>query len=108
MKKIIIKIIKLINFKKNIPVIVQNFFNKKILILAWVNKYCLLESYFFKKTCYWSRSKNSSWRKGQTSNNIQIIKKIIFDCDLDSIIFLIIQKNNSCYFNTKSCFNYIL
>ncbi|AFP83570.1 phosphoribosyl-AMP cyclohydrolase [Candidatus Carsonella ruddii] len=108
MKKIIIKIIKLIKLNNIIPVIVQNYFNKNILILAWVNKYCLLESFFFKKTCFWSRSKNFCWRKGQTSNNIQIIKKIIFDCDLDSIIFKIIQKNNSCYFNTKSCFNYIL
>ncbi|XOD38887.1 MAG: phosphoribosyl-AMP cyclohydrolase [Candidatus Carsonella ruddii] len=103
------KVIFLISWKKKIiPVILQNFYNKKILSLVWMNKFCLIESFFYKKPCYWSRSNFNFWRKGYFSNNIQIIKKIFFDCDIDSFIYNILIKKNSCHYNLISCFNYIL
>ncbi|MBY0585514.1 phosphoribosyl-AMP cyclohydrolase, partial [Candidatus Carsonella ruddii] len=70
--------------------------------------YCFIESFFYKKPCYWSRSKNFFWRKGYFSNNLQIIKKILFDCDIDSFIFQIIPYFNNCHKNKISCFNYTL
>ncbi|ATX33530.1 hypothetical protein CUN91_01050 [Candidatus Carsonella ruddii] len=103
------KILFLVIWKKKLfPIILQNFLNKKILSLVWINKFCFIESFFYKKPCYWSRSKLIFWRKGYYSNNIQIIKKIFFDCDIDSFIFIIFIKLFSCHYNLISCFNYLL
>ncbi|XZR52907.1 MAG: phosphoribosyl-AMP cyclohydrolase [Candidatus Carsonella ruddii] len=109
MNKFIYKIFFLVNWKKKIfPVIVQNFFKKNVLMFAWLNKWNLLENYFFKKTCFWSRSKKKNWRKGITSNDIQIIKNIYFDCDLDSYLFIINYNINNCHYKKINCFNYKL
>ncbi|MFI4847049.1 MAG: phosphoribosyl-AMP cyclohydrolase [Candidatus Carsonella ruddii] len=103
------KILFLINWKKKIfPIIVKSFLNKKILTLTWLNKFSLIESFWYKKTCYWSRKKHYFWRKGFLSNNIQIIIKIKFDCDLDSFIYLINYLNKNCHYNLLKCFNYYL
>ncbi|WP_433928051.1 phosphoribosyl-AMP cyclohydrolase [Candidatus Carsonella ruddii] len=109
MNNFLYKILILIKWNKKIfPVILQNFYNKKILTLVWINKFCLIESFFYKKPCYWSRSKQKFWRKGYFSNNIQIIKNINFDCDLDALIFNITFFNKTCHYNLISCFNYNL
>ncbi|MGP4128166.1 MAG: phosphoribosyl-AMP cyclohydrolase [Candidatus Carsonella ruddii] len=109
MNKFIYKIFFLVNWKKKIfPVIIQDFFKKKILMFAWLNKWNLLECLFFKRTCFWSRNKKKNWRKGLYSKDIQIVKKIYFDCDIDSYLFLINYYNNNCHYNLVSCFNYNL
>ncbi|AFP83952.1 phosphoribosyl-AMP cyclohydrolase [Candidatus Carsonella ruddii] len=109
MNKLIYKILFLIKWKKKIfPVIIQDYNKNKILMLSWINKWNLIESFFFKKTCYWSRSRNKNWRKGEISINIQIIKKIFFDCDIDSYLFYIKYKLNNCHYNLISCYNYNL
>ncbi|BFI90918.1 phosphoribosyl-AMP cyclohydrolase [Candidatus Carsonella ruddii] len=109
MNKFIYKIFFLLNLKKKIfPVIVQNLYKKKILMIAWLNQWNLLESFFFKKTCFWSRSKKKNWRKGLFSNNIQLIKKMLFDCDIDSYLFIVNDNKKNCHYNLISCFNYNL
>lgn len=109
MNNFLYKILFIINFKKKIlPIILKDYFSKKILTLVWCNKINIIETFFFKKPCYWSRSKKLFWRKGYYSNNIQILIKIKFDCDLDTFLFLISSFKNNCHYNLFSCFNYNL
>ena len=53
---------------------------------------------------YWSRSRSEVWVKGKTSGNIQEIKKIYIDCDLDTVLFEVKQTGEACHTGTKSCF----
>ena len=64
-----------------IPVIVQQYDTNEVLMLAWMNKESLDETIKTKKTCFWSRSRNKIWKKGETSGNIQVVKNIKFDCE---------------------------
>ena len=94
------------DFKKSelIPAIVQDYYTKKILMLAYVNK----ESYNYmlknKETCFYSRSRKELWHKGETSGNIQKIKSMTLDCDKDSILIQVEQIGVACHTGSYSCF----
>jgi phosphoribosyl-AMP cyclohydrolase len=100
------KIIKSIKFDKNglIPAIAQDVETKEILMLAWMNAEALEETINSNQMCYYSRSRNKLWRKGETSGQVQIIKEIMLDCDSDSILALVKQKGVACHTGRKSCF----
>ena len=89
---------------KLIPAIVQDFKTKKVLMLAYVNK----ESYEYmlknNETCFYSRSRKKLWKKGETSGNIQTIKKMYLDCDKDAILINVEQKGVACHTGKYSCF----
>ena len=87
-----------------IPVIIQQYNTKEVLMLAWMNKESLEETIRTKKTCFWSRSKKRIWRKGETSGNIQEVKDIIFDCDHDTILIKVDSKGPACHTGEYSCF----
>ena len=96
-----------IDFKKGdglVPVIVQDEKTKDVLMLAYVNKEALEASFKTKVAHYWSRSRSSLWKKGETSGNIQAIKRIDTDCDQDTILYVVEQKGVACHTGDWSCF----
>ena len=88
-----------------IPTVAQDFTSGKILMLAYVNKEAWQQTLESGRACYWSRSRSRLWKKGEESGNFQKIKKILVDCDGDSIIFQIEQKGGiACHTGRESCF----
>ena len=110
MSQFVLKEIKIneINFEKNnglVPVIVQEFKTRKILMLAYMNKLALEKTLETGYAFYWSRSRKKIWMKGETSGNFQKVKRIIVDCDNDTILLIVEQIGNACHENEKSCFH---
>jgi len=87
-----------------IPAIVQDFYSKKVLILAYMNKESLEISIKERKTCFFSRSRQELWRKGETSGNYQHIVSIYADCDGDALVVEVIKDGPACHTGSDSCF----
>lgn len=97
-----------IDFKKGkglVPAIVQDYRNKEVLMLAYMSKESLIKTLETKQTWFYSRSRNELWNKGATSGNIQIVKEIKIDCDLDTILILVEQVGVACHTGELSCFH---
>lgn len=97
-----------LNFKKGnglIPVVVQNFNSKEILMLAYTNVEALEKTLSTGFAHYWSRSRKKLWKKGETSGNVQRIKEISADCDYDALLFMVEQKGNVCHTGKDTCFH---
>jgi len=69
-----------------IPAIAQQFDTKEVLMMAWMNLQSLEETLATGRVCYWSRSRQNYWRKGEESGQIQVLKSLAFDCDGDTIL----------------------
>ena len=87
-----------------IPAIVIDEKTKKVLTLAYMNKQSLEISIREKRTCFWSRSRQELWRKGETSGNVQHIVSITADCDKDALIVMVHKDGPACHLGTDSCF----
>ncbi|MBR0437555.1 MAG: bifunctional phosphoribosyl-AMP cyclohydrolase/phosphoribosyl-ATP diphosphatase HisIE [Clostridia bacterium] len=88
-----------------IPAIVVDVWSRKVLTLAYMNEESLKISMEEKRTCFWSRSRQELWRKGETSGNVQHIVSITADCDRDALIVLVDKEGPACHLGTDSCFN---
>ena len=88
-----------------IPAIVVDAKTGKVLTLAYMNKESLKISMEEGKTCFWSRSRQELWRKGETSGNYQHIVKITADCDRDALTVLVEKDGPACHTGADSCFN---
>ncbi|MBQ1186718.1 MAG: bifunctional phosphoribosyl-AMP cyclohydrolase/phosphoribosyl-ATP diphosphatase HisIE [Clostridia bacterium] len=88
-----------------IPAIVVDATTKKVLTLAYMNKESLEISIKEQKTCFYSRSRQELWRKGETSGNFQHIVSITADCDNDALTVLVNKDGPACHLGTDSCFN---
>ena len=87
-----------------IPAIVVDAKSKKVLTLAYMNRESLEISIREKRTCFWSRSRQTLWRKGETSGNVQHIVSITADCDRDALVVLVEKEGPACHLGTDSCF----
>ena len=87
-----------------IPAIVVDDKTGSVLTLAYMNKESLEISINEKKTCFWSRSRQELWRKGETSGNYQHIVSITADCDLDALEVRVIKDGPACHTGADSCF----
>jgi len=87
-----------------IPVVVQDFQNKEVLMMAWMNRESLELTIKTNFTYYFSRSRNKLWKKGETSNQTQEVQEILIDCDGDCLILKVKQQGVACHTGTKSCF----
>ncbi len=96
------------NEKGLIPAIVVDSVSKKVLTLAYMNKESLEISIREKKTCFWSRSRQELWRKGETSGNFQNIVSITADCDNDALVVVVEKEGPACHLGTESCFSNIV
>ena len=87
-----------------IPVILQDYKTKDVLMVAYMNKESLRRSLKSGKTCYWSRSRKKFWVKGETSGHFQFIKSVAYDCDMDALLIKIRQVGVACHTGNRSCF----
>ncbi len=87
-----------------IPAIVQDAENGEVLMLAYMNAESLKISLEEGRTCFWSRSRQQLWRKGETSGHIQTIQSITADCDRDTLLVRVEQVGPACHTGTRSCF----
>lgn len=87
-----------------IPAIVVDAVSKKVLTLAYMNKESLKISLEKELTCFWSRSRNELWLKGETSGNFQHIVSITADCDKDALVVMVEPDGPACHLGTESCF----
>ncbi len=88
-----------------IPAVVVDARSKKVLTLAYMNRESLDISMREGRTCFWSRSRQELWRKGETSGNVQHIVDITADCDRDALVVTVNKDGPACHLGTDSCFN---
>lgn len=91
-----------------VPAIVQDVETKDVLMLAYMNEESLRRTLLERKACYYSRSRQSLWLKGETSGHFQEIVDIKFDCDQDALLLTVKQTGMACHENHFSCFHYDL
>lgn len=89
-----------------IPAIVVDAITKRVLTLAYMNRESLQISMEKELTCFWSRSRQELWLKGETSGNYQHIVSITADCDGDSLVVMVEPDGPACHLGTESCFEY--
>ena len=88
-----------------IPAVVVDAATKKVLTVAYMNRESLEISMKEGTTCFWSRSRQELWRKGETSGNKQHIVTITADCDKDALTVAVYKDGPACHLGTDSCFN---
>lgn len=107
-KENIENLINLLDFSKIegnlIPVITQDYKTNEILILAFADKEAVRKSLETGFVHYFSRTFKKLWKKGQESGHVQEIKKVITDCDRDSLLFKVKQSGGACHTGYYSCF----
>ena len=91
-----------------IPAIVQDAQNGAVLMLAYMSRDSLRISLEEGRTCFWSRSRQELWRKGETSGHIQKIISITIDCDRDTLLIAVDQTGAACHLGTRSCFTGVI
>jgi phosphoribosyl-AMP cyclohydrolase len=98
----------LLDFEKQgglIPAIAQDWETGEVLMLAYMNKESFEETLATGRACYFSRSRNKLWRKGEESGNVQVVKEIRIDCDADAVVIKIDQIGGAaCHTGHRSCF----
>ena len=76
----------------------------EVLMTAWMNADSIEETLKTGRVCYWSRSRQSLWRKGESSGQVQTLKEFRLDCDGDCILLLVDQTGVACHTGRRSCF----
>lgn len=87
-----------------IPAIAQQHDTGEVLMMAWMNAKSIQETLNTGRVCYWSRSRQKYWRKGEKSGQIQMLKAMRFDCDNDTILLMVDQTGPACHTGRKTCF----
>lgn len=87
-----------------IPVVVQDFYSRNVLTLAYMNRESLEITIREKRTCFYSRSRRALWRKGETSGNVQHVLRITADCDGDALVVEVVKDGPACHTGADSCF----
>ena len=87
-----------------IPAIVQDHYTKEVLTLAYMNAESLAVTIDERRTCFWSRSRQELWRKGETSGSRQHVVSITADCDCDALVVEVVKDGPACHTGAESCF----
>ena len=95
-----------IKFDENglVPVIVQDASSGQVLMLAYANSEAIQKSIDTGNSHFWSRSREKLWMKGEESGNVQEIVEIYYDCDIDTILYLVNQTGPACHTGERTCF----
>ncbi|MFA6924042.1 MAG: bifunctional phosphoribosyl-AMP cyclohydrolase/phosphoribosyl-ATP diphosphatase HisIE [Bacteroidales bacterium] len=88
-----------------VPVIIQDYNTNKVLMLGFMNEEALRKTKKEKRVVFFSRTKKRLWMKGETSGNFLEVKKIIIDCDNDTLLIKALPKGNVCHTGNATCFN---
>lgn len=87
-----------------IPAIAQQHDTGEVLMMAWMNRTAIAETLATGQVCYWSRSRQALWRKGETSGQTQRLVDLRLDCDGDTLLALVDQMGVACHTGRRSCF----
>jgi phosphoribosyl-AMP cyclohydrolase len=87
-----------------IPAIAQQFDTGEVLMVAWMNADAVRETLTTGRVCYWSRSRKSLWRKGESSGQVQTLKEFRWDCDGDTLLLQVDQVGVACHTGRRNCF----
>jgi len=87
-----------------VPVIAQQHDSGEVLMMAWMNREAVEETLATGRVCYFSRSRNALWRKGETSGQVQRLIDLRVDCDGDTLLALVDQHGVACHTGRRSCF----
>jgi phosphoribosyl-AMP cyclohydrolase len=87
-----------------VPAIAQAAESGEVLMLAWMNRAAIEETLITGRVCYFSRSRNQLWRKGETSGQVQHLIELRLDCDGDAVLLLVRQEGVACHTGRRSCF----
>ncbi len=87
-----------------IPAIVQDMYTNEVLTLAYMNEESLRITLEEERTCFFSRSRQKLWRKGEESGNVQHVVSITADCDYDALVVRVIKEGPACHTGAESCF----
>ena len=91
-----------------IPAVVQDAKSGQVLMLAYMNEESLAKTLREGKTCFYSRSRQQLWLKGETSGHFQYVQKVYYDCDADTLLLLVEQDGVACHEGFYSCFHNLL
>ena len=86
-----------------VPAIAQQHDTGEVLMLAWMNREAVVETLATGRVCFFSRSRNALWRKGETSGQVQHLRELRVDCDGDTLL-LVDQHGVACHTGRRSCF----
>lgn len=87
-----------------IPAIARQHNSDEVLMMAWMNPESIAETLATGQVCYWSRSRNKLWRKGESSGQTQKLIELRLDCDGDTLLLLVDQKGPACHTGRRDCF----
>lgn len=87
-----------------IPAVVQDFHTREVLTVAYMNRESLDISLREKRTCFYSRARQTLWRKGETSGHVQHIVRVRADCDADALVIEVLRDGPACHTGADSCF----
>ena len=87
-----------------VPAIAQQHDTGEVLMMAWMDREAVAETMRRGRACYWSRSRQAPWRKGDTSGHIQTLVDLRVDCDGDTLLVLVEQTGVACHTGRHNCF----
>ena len=87
-----------------IPAVIQDGESNEVLMVAYMNKESFEATLKEGRTCFWSRSRQTLWRKGETSGHVQKVLEIRADCDADCLLIKVEQTGPACHTGERSCF----
>ena len=87
-----------------VAAVTQQHDTGEVLMLAWMNREAVRLTLAEGRVCYWSRSRQALWRKGETSGQVQHLKEMRLDCDGDALLLLVDQQGVACHTGRRSCF----
>ncbi len=88
-----------------VPAIIQDADNREVLMMAYMNAEAFARTIETGYTHFWSRSRNTLWKKGETSGHVQEVRQILYDCDKDTVLIKVIQQGpGACHTGHRSCF----
>ena len=87
-----------------IPAIIQDDENKEVLMVGYMNHEAVRKTLESGRVCFWSRSRQEYWIKGETSGHTQTVRTVAFDCDGDALLIKVEQKGGACHIGYRSCF----
>ena len=87
-----------------VPAIAQQHDTGEVLMMAWMNRESVAETLRTGRVCYWSRSRGTLWRKGESSGQVQTLVQMRVDCDGDTLLLMVDQTGVACHTGHRSCF----
>jgi phosphoribosyl-AMP cyclohydrolase len=87
-----------------VAAVAQQHDTGEVLMLAWMNREAVRLTLAEGRVCYWSRSRQALWRKGETSGQVQLLHELRLDCDGDAVLLLVEQQGVACHTGRRNCF----